>query len=41
MKEHFNEEALLKYLEEKGNSQIVVQHTQPTIEDSFMQLMKQ
>src|SRR6478736_6235907 len=37
MKEHFNEEALLKYLEEKGNSQIVVQHTQPTIEDSFMQ----
>jgi ABC-2 type transport system ATP-binding protein len=41
MKEHFNEEALLKYLEEKDNGQLVLQRTQPTIEDSFMKLMKQ
>ncbi|MEP6468095.1 MAG: ABC transporter ATP-binding protein [Parafilimonas sp.] len=41
MKENFSKDALQKYLEEKENKALVIQQTQPTIEDSFMQLMKQ
>lgn len=40
MKSDYNKEALQHYLEQKGNRQIIIQQTQPTIEDSFMQLMK-
>jgi hypothetical protein len=32
---------LQQYLEEKGNKAVVIQQTKATIEDSFMQLMKQ
>jgi len=41
MKENYNEQALQQYLEGKGNRQLVIQQTRPTVEDSFMQLMKQ
>jgi ABC-2 type transport system ATP-binding protein len=41
MKENFNKEVLQKYLEETGNKALVIQSAKPTIEDSFMQLMKQ
>ncbi len=41
MKENFNEQALRQYLEDKATQQLVIQPTQPTVEDSFMQLMKQ
>lgn len=40
MKNNYNKNALQQYLEQKGNRQIIIQQTQPTIEDSFMQLMK-
>ena len=40
MKENFSEEALQKYLEEKGNKELVIQQIKPTIEDSFLRLMK-
>lgn len=41
MKENYNKENLQYYLEQKGNKDIVIQNTSPTIEDSFMQLLKQ
>ena len=41
MKDNFHEQALHQYLENKGNRQLVIRQTQPTVEDSFMQLMKQ
>jgi ABC-type multidrug transport system ATPase subunit len=41
MKKDFNKEALQRYLEQKGNKELVIQNTEPTVEDSFMQLMKQ
>jgi ABC-type multidrug transport system ATPase subunit len=41
MKETYNEQALQQYLEDKGSRHLVIQQTQPTIEDSFMKLMKQ
>ncbi len=41
MKPNFNKETLQQYLEQKGNKELVIQNTQPTVEDSFMQLMKQ
>jgi ABC-type multidrug transport system ATPase subunit len=40
MQPNFSMEKLKQYLEEKGNKNIVIQKTAPTIEDSFMQLMK-
>ncbi len=40
MKEDFSEETLQKYLEEKGNKELVIQQIKPTIEDSFLHLMK-
>lgn len=40
MKENFVVEKLQQYLEEKGNKNIVIKKTAPTIEDCFMQLMK-
>ncbi|SFQ48501.1 ABC transporter ATP-binding protein [Parafilimonas terrae] len=40
MKENSSEEALQKYLEEKGNKELVIQQIKPTIEDSFLRLMK-
>ena len=41
MKENFSKDALQQYLEEKGNKALIIQQTKATIEDSFMQLMKQ
>ncbi len=41
MKENYNKDALQDYLKAKGNSNLIIQNIQPTIEDSFMQLMKQ
>ena len=41
MKMNFNKETLQQYLEQKGNKELVIQTIQPTVEDSFMQLMKQ
>lgn len=41
MKENFNRDALQQYLEAKGNRQLIIQQTKATVEDSFMQLMKQ
>jgi ABC-2 type transport system ATP-binding protein len=41
MKMNFNKEALQHYLEQKGDKDLVIKDTQPTVEDSFMQLMKQ
>jgi ABC-2 type transport system ATP-binding protein len=40
MRENYNEEKLQHYLKEKGNKDLVMQTIEPTIEDSFMQLMK-
>ncbi|MBS1748001.1 MAG: ABC transporter ATP-binding protein [Bacteroidetes bacterium] len=40
MKENFSIEKLQQYLEEKGNKNVVIKNTVPTIEDCFMQLMK-
>jgi ABC-type multidrug transport system ATPase subunit len=40
MKENFSEVALQKYLEERGNKELVIQLIKPTIEDSFLYLMK-
>ena len=40
MKNDYNKDELRHYLEQKDNRQIIIQNTQPTIEDSFMQLMK-
>jgi drug efflux transport system ATP-binding protein len=40
-KKNFNKEPLQQYLEQKGNKELVIQTIQPTIEDSFMKLMKQ
>ena len=41
MNENYNKEQLENYLQQKGNKQVVIQNIHPTIEDSFMQLMKQ
>ena len=41
MKKDFNKETLQQYLEQKGNKELVIQNIQPTVEDSFMQLMEQ
>ena len=41
MKENHNKEELQQYLKQKGNRGLVMQNVEPTIEDSFMQLMKQ
>jgi ABC-2 type transport system ATP-binding protein len=41
MEINFNKEALQKYLEQKGNKDLLIQTIQPTVEDSFMHLMKQ
>ncbi|HVX25891.1 MAG TPA: ABC transporter ATP-binding protein [Parafilimonas sp.] len=41
MKENYNKDALQDYLKANGNSNLIIQNIQPTIEDSFMQLMKQ
>ncbi len=41
MKTNFNKETLQQYLEQKDNKELVIQTIQPTVEDSFMQLMKQ
>lgn len=41
MKENYSKESLQHYLEKKGNKDLVIQTIEPTIEDSFMQLMKQ
>ena len=40
MKDNYNTEALQHYLEQKGNNNLSIQDTKPTIEDSFMHLMK-
>jgi len=40
MNENYNKEQLENYLQQKGNKQVVIQNIHPTIEDSFMQLMK-
>ena len=40
MKENYNKEELQQYLENKGDKELVIQDIEPTIEDSFMQLMK-
>ena len=40
MKEGSNNEILIKYLESKNNHQLEVKPMQPTIEDCFMQLMR-
>ena len=40
MKDNYNKEALKLYLEQKGNSNLIIQDAKPTIEDSFMHLMK-
>ncbi len=40
MKENYNKELLQNYLEQKDNKHLIIQNIQPTIEDSFMQLMK-
>ena len=40
MKENYNKEELQQYLKDKGNKNIIIQNIEPTIEDSFMQLMK-
>jgi ABC-type multidrug transport system ATPase subunit len=41
MKKDFNKETLQHYLDQRGNKELVIQNMQPTVEDSFMQLMKQ
>lgn len=41
MKGNYNKENLQHYLEKKGNKDLSMQTIEPTIEDSFMQLMKQ
>jgi ABC-type multidrug transport system ATPase subunit len=41
LKENYSKENLQHYLEEKGNKDISIQRIEPTIEDSFMHLMKQ
>lgn len=40
MKKNYNNESLLYYLESKGNSNIEMHAVSPSIEDSFMQLMR-
>jgi ABC-type multidrug transport system ATPase subunit len=40
MKKNYNKEELQQYLEDKDNKDIIIQNIEPTIEDSFMQLMK-
>jgi ABC-type multidrug transport system ATPase subunit len=40
MKKNYNNESLLHYLESKGNSNIEMHSVSPSIEDSFMQLMR-
>jgi ABC-type multidrug transport system ATPase subunit len=40
MKDNYNADALQRYLEQKGNSNLGIEDTKPTIEDSFMHLMK-
>jgi drug efflux transport system ATP-binding protein len=40
MKENYSKESLQNYLEQKGNKDLIIQNIKPTIEDSFMQLMK-
>ena len=40
MKNNYREDELRNYLEQKGNTGLIIQNIQPTIEDSFMQLMK-
>ena len=40
MKDNYNKDALQLYLEQKGNGNLIIQNTKPTIEDSFMHLMK-
>jgi len=41
MKENFNEQELKNYLEQKNQHHLVIKKIEPSIEDSFMQLMKQ
>jgi len=40
IKDRYDKDALQLYLEQKGNNDLIIQHTKPTIEDSFMHLMK-
>lgn len=40
MKENYNKEELQQYLKTNGNKDLVIQNIEPTIEDSFMLLMK-
>jgi ABC-2 type transport system ATP-binding protein len=40
LKNNYREDELRNYLEQKGNTELIIQNIQPTIEDSFMQLMK-
>jgi drug efflux transport system ATP-binding protein len=40
MKENYNKEELQQYLKNKANKDLIIQSIEPTIEDSFMQLMK-
>ena len=40
MKNNYREDELQNYLQQKGNTGLIIQNIQPTIEDSFMQLMK-
>jgi ABC-type multidrug transport system ATPase subunit len=40
MKENYNKEDLQKYLEQTGNKELVIKSIDPSIEDSFMKLMK-
>jgi ABC-type multidrug transport system ATPase subunit len=41
MKENFKEQELKNYLEQKNQHHLVIKKIEPSIEDSFMQLMKQ
>ena len=40
VKENYNKEDLQQYLERNGNKELVIKSIEPSIEDSFMQLMK-
>ena len=40
MKENYNKEELQQYIEQTGNKELVIKNIEPSIEDSFMQLMK-
>jgi ABC-type multidrug transport system ATPase subunit len=41
MKENFKEQEFKNYLEQKNQHHLVIKKIEPSIEDSFMQLMKQ